>query len=230
MLYPEFMEYRRPRQGAAAPIGGRGSGRGMDDPHRQRPRLDSGASWSRGRPPTPPQRAGSVPGGYPRRNSGGRGFEYYRFYQPSGRGRGGEGRGGAGRGGGGRGGGARGSGGYCSSSNTPPAQPNSSGPPLHAFAASYLPDGYATAPVDRGSISRWENPPHQRYEEQGGFELANYAGGGNGDGSSGGVEGGYDYGHLSGGFSGGGEFHQQEASRRGGDYYEGYAGRIYEMP
>ena len=30
MLYPEFMEYRRRRQGAAAPIGGRGSGRGMN--------------------------------------------------------------------------------------------------------------------------------------------------------------------------------------------------------
>ena len=45
MLYTEFMEYRRRRQGAAASIGGRGSGRGMDDPHRQQPRLDSGASW-----------------------------------------------------------------------------------------------------------------------------------------------------------------------------------------
>ena len=44
-------------------------------------------------------------------------------------------------------------------------------------------------------------------------------GGGYGDGSSGGAEGGYDYGHLS----GGGEFHQQEASRGGGDYYEGYS-------
>ena len=62
MLYPEFMEYRRRRQGAAAPNGGRGSGRGMDDPHRQQPR-DSGASWSRGRPSPPPQRAGSGPGG-----------------------------------------------------------------------------------------------------------------------------------------------------------------------
>ena len=37
--------------------------------------------------------------------------------------------------------------------------------------------------------------------------------------SSGGAEGGYDYGHLS----GGGEFHQREASRGGGDYYEGYS-------
>ena len=54
MLYPEFMEYRRRRQGAAALIGGLGSGRRMDDPHRQRPRLDSGATWSRGRPPPPP--------------------------------------------------------------------------------------------------------------------------------------------------------------------------------
>ena len=34
MLYPEFMEYRRRRKGAAAPIDGRGSGRRMDDPHR----------------------------------------------------------------------------------------------------------------------------------------------------------------------------------------------------
>ena len=80
-----------------------------------------------------------------------------------------------------------------------------------------LPDRYASASVDRGSLSRWETPPHQRYEEQGGYELANYAGGGYGDGSSGGAEGGYDYGHLS----GGGEFHQQEASRGSGDYYEG---------
>ena len=61
--------------------------------------------------------------------------------------------------------------------------------------------------------------PHQRYEEQGGYKLANYAGGGYGDARSGGVEGGYDYGHLS----GGGEFHQREASRGGGDYYEGYS-------
>ena len=49
----------------------------------------------------------------------------------------------------------------------------------------------------------------------------NYAGGGYGDGSSGGAEGGYDYGYLS----GGGEFHQQEqeASLGSGDYYEGYS-------
>ena len=45
MLYPEFMEYRRQRLGAGAPIGGRGSGREMYYPHRQQPRLDSGASW-----------------------------------------------------------------------------------------------------------------------------------------------------------------------------------------
>ena len=63
MHYPEFMEYRRRRLGAAALIGGRGSGRGMYYPHRQQPRLDLGASWSRGRPPPPPQRAGSGPGG-----------------------------------------------------------------------------------------------------------------------------------------------------------------------
>ena len=63
MPYPEFMECRRRRLGAAAPIGGRRSGRGMYYPHRQQPRLDSGASWSRGRPPPPPQRAGSGPGG-----------------------------------------------------------------------------------------------------------------------------------------------------------------------
>ena len=56
-------------------------------------------------------------------------------------------------------------------------------------------------------------------KEQGCYELANYAGGGYGDGSSGGAERGYDYGHLS----GGGEFHQQEAIRGGGDYYEGYS-------
>ena len=71
MLHPEFMEYRRRRLGAAARIGGRGSGRGMDDPHRQQPRLDSGASWSRGRPPPPPQRAGSGPGGHNGRHPGG---------------------------------------------------------------------------------------------------------------------------------------------------------------
>ena len=64
MLYPEFMEYRRRRLGAAAPIGGRGSGRGMYYPHRQQPRLDTGASWGRGRPPPPPQWAGSGPGGH----------------------------------------------------------------------------------------------------------------------------------------------------------------------
>ena len=45
MLYPEFMEYRRQRLGSGAPIGGRGSGREMYYPHRQQPRLDSGASW-----------------------------------------------------------------------------------------------------------------------------------------------------------------------------------------
>ena len=101
----------------------------------------------------------------------------------------------------------------------PPAQPNSSGPSRHAFPASYLPDGYVSAPVDRGSLSRRETQPHQRYEEQGGYELANYAGGGYGDGSSGGAGRGYDYGHLS----GGGEFHQQEASRGDGDNYEGYS-------
>ena len=78
MLYPEFMEYRRRRQGAAAPIGGRGSGRGMDDPLRQLLRLDSGASWSRGRPTPPPQRAGSGPGGHNGLH-GGRGFEDYRL-------------------------------------------------------------------------------------------------------------------------------------------------------
>ena len=89
MLYPEFMEYRRRRLGAAAPIGGRGSGRGMYYPHRQQPRLDSGASWSRGRPPPPPQRAGSGPGGHNGRHPGGRGFEDYRLYQPGGRSRGG---------------------------------------------------------------------------------------------------------------------------------------------
>ena len=97
------------------------------------------------------------------------------------------------------GGGGRGSGGYFSSCNRPPAQPNSSGPLCHAFPTSYLPNGYASAPVDRVSLSRWETPPHQRYEEQGGYELANYAGAGYGDGSSGGAEGGYDYSHLSGG-------------------------------
>ena len=69
------------------------------------------------------------------------------------------------------------------------------------------------------SLSRWETPPHQRYEEQGGYELPNYARDGYGDGSSGGAEGGYDYGHLS----GGGEIYQQEASRGGGDYCEGYS-------
>ena len=79
MLYPEFMEYRRRRLGAAAPIGGRGSGRGMYYPHRQQPRLDSGASWSRGRPPPPPQRAGSGPGGRNGRYPGGRRFEDYRL-------------------------------------------------------------------------------------------------------------------------------------------------------
>ena len=89
MLYPKFMEYRRRRQGAAASIGGRGSGRGMDDPHRQQPRLDSGASWSRGRPSPPPQRAGSRPGGHNGRHPGGRGFEDNRLYQPGERSRGG---------------------------------------------------------------------------------------------------------------------------------------------
>ena len=73
MLYPEFMEYRRRRLEAAAPIGGRESGRGMDDPHRQQPLLDSGASCSRGRPPPPPQRPGSRPGGHNGRHPGGRG-------------------------------------------------------------------------------------------------------------------------------------------------------------
>ena len=48
MLYPEFMEYRRRRLGAAVAIGGRESGRRMYYPHRQKPRLDPGASWSRG--------------------------------------------------------------------------------------------------------------------------------------------------------------------------------------
>ena len=149
----------------------------------------------------------------------GRGFEDYRLYHPGGKGRGGEGRGGASRGGGGRRGGGCGSGGYFSASRTKPAHPNFSGPSRHAFLASYLPDGYASAPVDRGSLSRWDTPLHQRHEEQGGYELANYAGGDYGDGSSGGAEGGYNYRHLS----GGGEFHQQEASRGGGDYYEGYS-------
>ena len=64
ILYPDFMEYRRRRLEAAAPIGGRASGREMYYSHRQQPRLDSGASWSRGRPPPPPQRAGSGPGGH----------------------------------------------------------------------------------------------------------------------------------------------------------------------
>ena len=77
MLYPEFMEYRRRRLGAEAPIEGRGFGRGMDDPHRQQPRLDSGASWSTGRRPPPPQRAGSEPGGHNGHYPGGRGFEDY---------------------------------------------------------------------------------------------------------------------------------------------------------
>ena len=80
MLYPDFMEYRRRRREAAAPIGGRGSGRRMDGPYRQQPRLDSGASWSTGRRPPPPQRAGSEPGGHNGRHSGGRGLEDYRLY------------------------------------------------------------------------------------------------------------------------------------------------------
>ena len=87
MLYPEFMEYRRRRLEAAAPIGGRGSGRKMYYSHRQQPRFDLGASWSRGRPPPPPQRAGSGPGGCNGRHPGGRRCKEYRLYQPGGRNR-----------------------------------------------------------------------------------------------------------------------------------------------
>ena len=80
-------------------------------------------------------------------------------------------------------------------------------PAVH-HATHFLPATFPTATrlhlFDRGSLSRWETPPHQRYEEHGGYELANYAGGGYGDGSWGGAEGEYDYGHLC----GGGEFHQ----------------------
>ena len=86
MLYPEFMEYRRRRLEAAAPIGGRGSGRKMYYSHRQQPRFDLGASWSRGRPPPPPQRAGSGPRGCNGRHTEGR---HCMGYQPGGRNRGG---------------------------------------------------------------------------------------------------------------------------------------------
>ena len=86
ILYPDFMEYRRRRLEAAAPIGGRASGREMYYSHRQQPRLDSGASWSRGRPPPPPQRAGSGPGRWNGRHTGGR---HWMGYQPGGRNRGG---------------------------------------------------------------------------------------------------------------------------------------------
>ena len=86
MLYAEFMEYRRRRLEAAAPIGGRGSGRKMYYSHRQQPRFDLGASWSRGRPPPPPQRAGSGPRGCNGRHAEGR---HCMGYQPGGRNRGG---------------------------------------------------------------------------------------------------------------------------------------------
>ena len=75
MLYPEFMGYRRRWLGAAAPIEERGSGRGLYYPHRQQPRHASGASWRRGRPPPPPQRAESGPGEQNVRCPGSRGFE-----------------------------------------------------------------------------------------------------------------------------------------------------------